>query len=213
MKKYMPIIKDALILMAFSSIFAVVSLYAVNLLKGGGVKTDPIIASIIQDDIEQMKKDLASDSAKANIVDEQGRTPIMWAAYVNFKNPELVTKNEEKRMEATKLLLENKADPNLTDKDGWTALLWSSWSGFAKVSSMLIDAGTNINTADRQGQTALMVAALRGNAEVIQVLVEKGADKALKSNEGKSALDLAKEYSEKYPDRKADYDKAVSLLQ
>ena len=213
MKKYMPIIKDALILMAFSSIFAVVSLYAVNLLKGGGVKTDPIIAAIIQDDLEQMKKDLAADASKVNIVDEQGRTPLMWAAYVNFKNPELVTKNEDKRVEATKLLLENKADPNLADKDGWTALIWASWTGFPKVSLMLVDAGTIVSATDRQGQTALMVAALRGNAEVVQVLVEKGADKTMKNNAGKSALDLAKEYSEKYPDRKAEFDKAVSLLQ
>ncbi|HNW83041.1 MAG TPA: ankyrin repeat domain-containing protein [bacterium] len=213
MKKYMPIIKDALILMTFSSVFAVVSLYAVNLLKGGGVQTDPIIAAIIQNNIEQMKKDISQTSSRVNIVDEQGRTPLMWAAYVNFKSAEVVKKNEAKRIEATKLLLENKADPNLTDKDGWTALTWAAWSGFPQVSAILIDAGTSINAADRQGQTALMVAALRGNAEVIQMLVEKGADKTMKSNAGQSALDLAKEYSEKYTDRKADFDKVISLLQ
>jgi ankyrin repeat protein len=213
MKKYMPIIKDGLILMAFSSIFAVVSLYAVNLIKGGGVKTDPIIASIIQDDLEQMKKDIIADAGKANIVDEHGRTPLMWAAYVNYKSAEVVKKNEDKRIEATKLLLENKADPNLTDKDGWTALMWAAWSGFPQVSSTLIDAGTNVSVSDRRGQTALMIASIRGNDEVVKILLEKGADREIKNSEGKSALDFAQEYMNKYSEKKPNYEKIISALQ
>jgi len=212
MNKYLPIIKDALILMAFSSIFAVLSIYAADLLKGSGVKTDPIIAAIIQNDIEQMKKLIEAESGRVNNLDEQGRTPLMWAAYVNYKNSELVAKDEEKRLDAVKLLLEKNADMNLKDKDGWTALMWAAWSGFPKVSEALTGAGTDIAVADKRGNTALMIASLRGNTAVVKHLVEKGADKTVKNTEGKTAADIAQEMSGKYPDKTSAYNEILSLV-
>lgn len=212
MNKYLPIIKDALILMAFSSIFAVLSIYAADWLKGSGVKTDPIIAAIIQNDIDQMKKLIEAESGRVNNLDEQGRTPLMWAAYVNYRSAELIAKDEEKRIEAVKLLLEKNADKDLKDKDGWTALLWAAWSGFPKVSEALIGAGADIAAADKRGNTALMIAALRGNASVVKLLIEKGADKTAKNTEGKTAADIAQEMSPKYPEKMAAYAEITMLV-
>lgn len=212
MKKYMPIIKDGLILMAFSSVFAVICIYAVNLLKGSGVKTDPIIAAIIQDDIEQMKKDITQTSERVNIVDEQGRTPLMWAAYVNFKSAEKVEKNEAKRIEATRLLIEKGADVAKRDKDGWTALTWAAWSGFPKVSEELINKNIDINAKDKKGNTALMVAAQRGNTAIVSLLLSKQADKTSKNTEGMGALELAQKSLKEFPDKATEYQKIVAEL-
>ncbi|HSA32615.1 MAG TPA: ankyrin repeat domain-containing protein [bacterium] len=213
MKQYLPIIKDGLILMAFSTVFAVICYFGFNALKGQGVKTDPIVAAIIQNDIDQMKKLIESESGRVNNLDEQGRTPLMWAAYVNFKDGALVAKNEEKRVEATKLLLEKNADPNLKDKDGWTALMWAAWSNFPKVAEALLNAGADHAVADKRGHTALMIAALRGNAAVAKLLVERGADRAAKNVDGRTAADIVKEMSPKHPDRKDAYNEIATLAQ
>lgn len=212
MKQYMPIIKDGLILVAFSTVFAVICYFGFNALKGQGVTTDPIIAAIIQNDVEQMKTLIEKESNRVNNLDEQGRTPLMWAAYINLKSDEAVTKNEEKRVEATKLLLEKGADPSLKDKDGWTALMWAAWSGFPKVTELLTAANADIAVADKRGNTALMLAALRGNAAVAKHLVEKGADRTAKNTEGKTAADIAQEMSGKYPDKAAAYAEISSLV-
>ncbi len=212
MKKYGPIVKDALILVAFSSIFAVVCNYGFKALKGQGVTTDPIVAAIIQNDIEQMKKLIEAESGRVNNPDEQGRTPLMWAAYANFKDTVAVSKNEEKRIEATKLLVEKNADPNLSDRDGWTALMWAAWSGFPKVAETLIASGADPEKADKRGYTALMLAAMRGNVAVARLLVEKGVRTTVKNADGKTAHDLAQEMAVKYPDRKKEYDEILSLV-
>lgn len=213
MKKYIPIIKDALILVAFSSVFAVVCYYGFTALKGQGVKTDPIVAAIIQNDIDQMRKLIESESDRVNNLDEQGRTPLMWAAYVNFKDGALVAKNEEKRVEASKLLIEKSANPDLKDKDGWTALMWAAWSGFPKVAEVLLNAGADHAVADRRGHTALMIAALRGNAAVAKLLVDRGADRTAKNVDGRTAADIVKEMTARYPDRKDAYNEIAALAQ
>ena len=58
-----------------------------------------------------------------------------------------------------------------------------------------------------------MIASIRSNDEVVRILLEKGADRAIKSSEGKSALDFAKEYLNRYPERKSNYEKIITLLQ
>jgi len=201
MQKYGPIVKDAVILMIFSSVFAIVCNYGFKALKGAGATTDPIIPAIIQDDVKQIQALIAEKPARVDVRDEQGRTPLMWAAYMNLRNRETVARSEEKRVEATKILLEHKADPNLTDGDGWTALMWAAWSGFPKVAETLLASGADPEKADKRGHTALMLAAMRGNASVVRLLVEKGVQTVAKNADGKTARDLAQEMAEKYPDR------------
>ncbi len=211
MKRYLPII-NGLILTAFSTVFAIVCYFGFNALKGQGVTTDPIIATIIQNDINQMKTLIGQESGRVNTLDEQGRSPLMWAAYANFKDGALVAKNEEKRLEAAKLLLEKNADPNLKDKDGWTALMWAAWSNFPKIASLLLDAGADPSVADTRGYTALMIAAMRGNTGVVRLLIEQGADTAVKNIEGKNSREVAREMMLRYPERKKDYDEILALL-
>lgn len=147
-----------------------------------------------------------------NKQDEQKRTPLMWVSYVNFNNRETIKAKEEKRLTAAKFLIEKGSDIHLKDEHGWTALSWAAWTGMPTIVSLLIENGAAIDIPDLKGQTPLMIASIRGNDEVVQLLLGAGADRDLKNSEGKVALDFVKEYINRYPERKVNYEKIISDL-
>ncbi|HQN72967.1 MAG TPA: ankyrin repeat domain-containing protein [bacterium] len=225
---YKAIIKDGLILMAFSAVFALVFKLGFDQLRGT-VQDDPLITASLQDNVDMMISILSEESFKknpegkesyekftkfmTNKQDEQKRTPLMWVAYMNFDNNEIVKNKEEKRLVAAKLLLEKGADQTLKDEHGWTALSWASWTGLPTLVSLFIENGADLNIADVKGQTPLMIASLRGNDEVVRILLENGADRELKNSDGKTALDIAQEYINKYSEKKSNYEKIITTLQ
>lgn len=227
MNGYKAIIRDGLILMVISTVFALVFKIGFDKLRGE-VHDDPLITASLQNNIDMMISTLSEESFKkdpqgkdsydeftkfmTNKQDEQKRTPLMWVAYMNYSDRETIKSKEEKRVVAAKLLLEKGADINLKDEHGWTALLWASWTGFPEIVSILLEKGSDVNTVDAQGHTPLTTASLRGNDKVVNILLEKGADPDHKNNAGKNALDLAKEYLERYPDHKMNYENIINLL-
>ena len=129
----------------------------------------------------------------ANTPDFSGRTPLMWAAYTHYNNPELTyAKDKIRHYYTTELLAVSGLDAKARDNDGWTALHWASWSGLPSVTSQLIKAGLDINLAEKNGYTPAMLAAMRGNDKSIAFLIEAGADLNAKNKNGQSALDLAR---------------------
>jgi len=151
--------------------------------------------------------------------DEFGRTPLIWAAYLNYsdkkKSDELENgKKDEKdsakdkkgRVHIVKLLLEKGAGLNDVDRDGWSALSWAAWSGMKNVVKILLNQDVKIDVADKNGQTPLMIAAYKGHVKIVENLIEKGADK-------KGAALLAKKGLSMNSSRKADYDKIITILQ
>lgn len=227
MTNYKAIIRDGLILMVISTVFALVFKVGFDQLRGQ-VQDDPLITASLQDNIDMMITTLSEDSFKknpqgtnsyedftkfmTNRQDEQKRTPLMWVAYVNFYDRQIIRNKEEKRLVAAKLLLEKGADIGLKDEHGWTALSWASWTGFPTLVSLFIENGADLNIIDVKGQTPLMIASLRANDEVVRILLEKGADREIKSKEGKTALDFASEYMNKYSEKKSNYEKIITAL-
>ena len=194
----------------------------------GDVDESPLVSPIIQDNIDKIKEVIGKDAKAVNQPDEQKRTPLMWVAYLNYGDRELVTKKsttkkedgtevekpslEEKRFEMTKLLLENGADVKAVDEDGWTALLWAAWTGMPTVVEELVKAGSDVNALDNQKQSALMIASQRGNDKVVEILVNAGADKTLKNAAGKGAEELANEYMVQFSSRKEHYEAVLNAL-
>jgi len=227
MTNYKAIIRDGLILMVISTVFALVFKVGFDQLRGQ-VQDDPLITASLQDNIDMMITTLSEESFKkdpqgkqtyeeftklmTNKQDEQKRSPIMWVAYVNFYDRQIIKSKEEKRLVAAKLLLEKGADIGLKDEHGWTALSWASWTGFPTLVSLFIEKGADLNITDVKGQTPLMIASLRANDEVVRILLEKGADREIKSKEGKTALDFASEYMNKYSEKKSNYEKIITAL-
>lgn len=224
---YKAILKDGLILIVISCVFAFIIDYTFKKLFPAP-EENPLVSLIIQDNIDKMKEIIGKDAKTINQQDEQKRTPLMWVAYLNYGDRELITKKskskkedgseienpslEEKRFEMTKLLLENGADVKAVDEDNWTALMWASWTGMPTVVDALIKAGSDVNALDAKKQSPLMVAAQRGNEKVVEILINAGADATLKNVDGKSAEDLANEYMAQFSSRKENYEATLKAL-
>jgi ankyrin repeat protein len=227
MKKYWPIIKDALILLVVSSVFVKVCDYFFRGLKKTA-GTDPVVTAIIQDNTEGVtdsfsekefqNKNLGAatyaDFAKtrANVRDDQQRTPLMWAAYANLSDTERLAKIDEARAGMVDLLVQKEANINAQDEHGWTPLMWASWSGLTKTAQRLIDLGANVAIADARGNTALMMAAQRGNTAILRSLIARGASPLALTAEGKTAKDLAQTALHQYPERQETYQQIINLL-
>lgn len=221
-------LKDGLVLTIAASLFATVCNYGFSALKGAGVKSDPLVTAILQSNTEEMDNILsekgfaanpegaldvtAYKSLRAGKPDTFGRTPLMWASYVNFLEPKTTEATDAKRLEAVARLLNAGADVNAADKDGWTALMWAAWSGMPKTAELLMTRGATLNAVDKHGQSALMMAAMRGNAPLVLLLVARGADKTLKSAFDKTALDYVNLAAAQYPER-ANYERLRQALQ
>ena len=123
--------------------------------------------------------------------DEHGRTPLMIASYVNFKDPQKREKADTYRAQVAQLLLTGfqkpafkddkallgklsvslpKSDVNAKDKDGWSALMWASWSGLPQTAQKLLQAGANKEIKDSKGNSALSIAQKLGHTELISLL-------------------------------------------
>jgi len=224
---YKAILKDGLILMIAGLVFAFVVKLGFDQLRGD-VEESPLVSPIIQDNIDKMKEIIGKDAKTVNQQDEQKRTPLMWVAYLNYGDRDLITKKskskkddgtevekpslEEKRLEMTKLLLSSGADVKPVDEDGWTALIWAAWTGMPTVVEELVKAGSDVNALDNKKQSALMIAAQRGNDKVVELLINAGADKTLKNADGKGAEDLANEYMVQFSNRKENYEAVIKAL-
>ena len=255
---YKAILKDGFILMVAGLAFAIIVKLGFDLLQGD-VQDSPLVSLIIQENTAKITETIQKDKTTVNKQDDQKRTPLMWASYLNYGNRKKITaKNgeatdedadpiqkflktvvydplrkllnvagenkkedgtevenpslEEKRLEMTKLLLENGADVKIVDEDGWTALIWAAWTGMPTVVEELVKAGSDVNVLDNQKQSALMIAAQRGNDKVVEILINAGADRNLKNAAGKGAEDLANKYMTQFPDRKANYEAVIKAL-
>ena len=224
---YKAILKDGLILMIAGLVFAFIVKLGFDQLRGD-VDESPLVSPIIQDNIDKMKEIIGKDAKAVNQQDEQKRTPLMWVAYLNYGNRDKITEKskskkedgtevenpslEEKRLEMTKLLLENGADVKATDEDNWTALIWAAWTGMPTVVEALVKAGSDVNAVDAKNQSALLVAAQRGNDKVVEILINAGADRNLKNADGKGAEDLANEYMAQFSGRKENYEATLNAL-
>ena len=206
------IIADMLILAAVSTIFVGIVNAAFSGLKKGA-KSDPMVTATLQGDTNAVVALLKNPATDADKPDHYGRTPLLWAAYVNYSSPARTAEEDRKRAPIVRLLLDHKVQIGTRDNDGWTALMWASWSGLTQVTGILLEHGADASVADRQGNTALALAAQRGNVDIVRLLLTKGADKAAVTRTHKTALDLAKLGMEQYPAKKDAYTGIVAALQ
>lgn len=147
----------------------------------------------------ELDKEVKADANFINEADKEGRTPLMWAVYANYNDPDRAEEKDAQRaLFVQKLLAVSGINPNLTDKDGFTALHWAAWSGLPYCTTLLVKAGLDINAKESAGYTPLMLAAMRGNDRVVKALLELGADASASIPERGTALDMAKQGGASY---------------
>ncbi|GMK54505.1 hypothetical protein CspeluHIS016_0110910 [Cutaneotrichosporon spelunceum] len=106
---------------------------------------------------------LADNEKLINAKDEDGRTPLHWAATA-------------KNLGVTQLLLSNAADVEARDSLGWTPLVIAAAAGQMENVTAFLDAGAKVDAANDKGQTALHYAASKGNVPMGRLLITRGAD-------------------------------------
>ena len=213
MKKYGSVLKDGFLLIVVSTLFVLVVNFMFSGLKKGGA-ADALVTAISQENVTDAKEELSGVDAteRANRPGEQGRTPLMWAAYANLSSAKLIAEADAKRIPLVELLLASGANVNSTDRDGWSALTWASWSGLTQVAARLLEAGALPSMLDARGNSPLMVAGLRGNAEIVHLLLAKGAETNITRKDGKSVREIVEEARKAYTSREAAYSEVLRGL-
>ncbi|KIW05991.1 uncharacterized protein PV09_03175 [Verruconis gallopava] len=154
------------------------------------------------------------DSGKydATYADEQGITPLHWAAInnhyalchfliksganVNAKGGDAVATPvlwaaKKCHYYVVNLLLENGADPLLTDDQGFNLLHSATLDGNVFQIALLLHQDIPIDIQDAQGHTSLMWAAYKGYGAVIDLLLRWGASVYARDDLGFTALHWA----------------------
>lgn len=141
-------------------------------------RNSEFLASCTSGDMKAVQDALAG-GADANARDENGITPLMYAARGN--QPNMSAPAATDHPDVVQLLLKNGAVVNASTDSGFVALFWAARYGHEKVVKVLIDAGADVNAKDKDGMTALKWANTNRTAspssydKVIALLKEAGA--------------------------------------
>ncbi|HUU38846.1 MAG TPA: ankyrin repeat domain-containing protein [Candidatus Desulfaltia sp.] len=163
-------------------------------------------------DLAKVKALVEKDPALIKAKDENGRTPLHFAAqgehldvlrYLVDKGADLnvlddngiaplLTLAARGQTEAAHLLIDKGADIDIKNPVKQTPLNLAAEYGLEGMVKLLIDKGANIENKHAYGRTPLVGAAReRGNINVIRMLLDAGADINSSDKWGETALDLA----------------------
>ena len=172
----------------------------------------PLMAAAFNEKNHGVCDVLIAAGAEVNARDNEGLTPLMYAARnstaeacqkliaagaeVNAKKnngwtPLILAAYNEKNHEVCDVLIAAGAEVNFRDNEGWTPLMLAARYFTAEVCQKLIAAGAEVNVKNNNGWTPLMLAARNSTAEACQKLIAAGAEVNAKKNDGATPLMLA----------------------
>jgi ankyrin repeat protein len=152
---------------------------------------------------DDMVEYLLLNGADVNVSDNNGKTPLIWAASNSVESAELLISHsaeiDEKANDGMTpflqsvfgvlsgkvplamcdILRENGANINATliisSANGWSALHYASMNGDTELVQYLILHGANVNKATAEGSTPLFLAKMEGYDEIVNILKKSGA--------------------------------------
>ena len=155
--------------------------------------------------------ELDNSEIDLNITDEDGRTPLYFAAQNghievvkalleksanvdarrNTGSTPLFIAAQNGHIEVVKILLENKANVDASRKDSATPLCIAAHQGHTEVVKVLLQKGANVDARRNTGETPLYFAAQKGHIAVVTALLEKSANVDARRNTGETPLYVA----------------------
>ncbi|KAI1097295.1 ankyrin [Jackrogersella minutella] len=184
-----------------------------NLPTGDAPPSEPDIMQISRvGDIVAMEKLFESSDYDATYTDDEGITPLHWAAInnqfamckfliekgadINKKGGESVATPlqwaaQRSNYYAVNLLLQHGADPLITDAQGYNTLHISTFSGNVLLMVLLLHQGIPVDVADAYGHTCLMWAAYKGFPQCVDLFLRWGASVHTTDEQGFTALHWA----------------------
>ncbi|KAK3947171.1 hypothetical protein QBC32DRAFT_355184 [Pseudoneurospora amorphoporcata] len=163
-------------------------------------------------DIAGMEKLFEAGEYDATYSDDEGITPLHWAAINNQyamckflidKGAEINKKGGESvatplqwaaqrcHYYTVHLLLQHGADPLITDSQGYNTLHISTFNGNVLLIVLLLHQGIPVDVEDAYGHTALMWSAYKGFPACVDVFLRWGASVHAKDEQGFTALHWA----------------------
>ncbi|KAG7099826.1 hypothetical protein E1B28_001635 [Marasmius oreades] len=121
---------------------------------------------------------VSEDPKLANAVDEDGRTPLHWAA-------------SSGSLEIVRILLEHKAEIDKIDVSGWTALHIAVSAGHESTVEELVGSGADVSKRNDKGLTPLHYAASKSRISIGKLLISRGADINAKDKANQTPLHRA----------------------
>ncbi|MDH4198098.1 MAG: ankyrin repeat domain-containing protein [Candidatus Aminicenantes bacterium] len=157
------------------AILAVLIILAAFLLGG---QNEDIFQAVQRGSLESVKALIAKDPALAKAKNEEGDTPLHFAAGAG-------------RRDVVDFLLTQGADPHAKNNGSQTPLLYAAYAGSKEIVAALVALGADFKYQDVLGRSPLHFAAREGRKDVVSFLLEKGAPTDLKNQSGQTPLDFA----------------------
>jgi ankyrin repeat protein len=161
--------------------------------------------------IEAVKQHL-DDGGDVNLTDNDGMTPLHFAAFKGHKEivKVLIAEGADVSVshdgytplhaagnkEIAELLIAKGADVKAKEVDGETSLHYAASEGHKEVAELLIANGADVNVTRDDGGTPLYHAARWGHKNTTALLIAAGADVNAKDDKGRTPLDRAVGYTE-----------------
>jgi ankyrin repeat protein len=117
----------------------------------------PFLRAALSGDVTLMRL-LLEHGADANLGTNDGATPLMAAAGINWVVAQTYSRSDREYLEAATLCLERGADVNAVNSQGFTAMHGAANRGFDAMIKLLAEHGAALELKDQQGRTPMAFA-------------------------------------------------------